>query len=102
MRFAAWLRTTRESRVPRITQGALAARAAELDAAAPESERATFDQNRISAWELGKGRPGLRQLELLFIALETTDEERTAGRALWEAEQLQGLPGHDAADGEAA
>lgn len=104
MSFAGWLRATRTARAPEISQKDLAAAAEELDAGTPEGERARFAQSRVSQWERGASLPDLRQLTLLCLALQVTDEERTAGRTAWEAEQLRGLPTdhHDHTSPEAA
>jgi hypothetical protein len=96
MSFAGWLQATRTARGPTYSQKHLAALAADLDREAPD-ERARFSQARISEWEGADGRqvprrPSLRQLAVLFLALECTEDECTAGRAAWEAEQLRGLP----------
>lgn len=92
MNFGEWLRTIRLSREPAVSQESLAVGAASLDQEAPKEERAQFSQARVSEWERGDRLPSLRQFACICLALEATRDERKAGKKLWEAAQLQGIP----------
>jgi transcriptional regulator with XRE-family HTH domain len=95
MGFAGWLRATRMSRVPTVSQEALAVAAGALEGGADgaaDVRRARFSQARLSEWERGATLPDLRQFVVLGLALGLTDDEAREGRRLWDAEQLAGIP----------
>lgn len=99
MQFGAWLRATRLSRSPIVSQEALAAAARALDPVEDPSRvrrnHAGYSQTRISLWETGDAIPGLRQFVVLCRALELGPDERAAGERAWRADQLAGLPDSD-------
>jgi transcriptional regulator with XRE-family HTH domain len=87
MTFAELLKSARKSRVPKVSQQALATAALELDPAGSK-----FSQARVWEWETGPMLPDLRQLTLLCRALNVSASEDADLRLAWEREQLRGLP----------
>lgn len=79
MKINEWLRAVRGER----SQAEVARLAKAADPGCPN-----LYQSRIGEWERGPDRPSLRQLVAICDGLELDVAQRAAGRAVWDAAEL--------------